>query len=140
MRTDEWNKNPMNIDCALANDLVHVVERDDRHLFYRLKFGELKRIVTYKLFPIDHRLYGYIQSHHMWTPCQKLQYHSSHASFEGRGRTLNRAIYLTAFYYRLAVRQGHDPHENWLWPWADWPKARLAPPITSSSSALHRRS
>lgn len=64
--------------------------------------------------------YDCVQSHHIKTPCQGDIGISSHTSEQSRNLSLLRAIWRTTHQYKVAIRNGHSPREEWFVPYEGW--------------------
>jgi hypothetical protein len=108
----EWN-----IDRALDNDLVKVLDRDDQAGLYTIRIGEIATPVTITL---ERRSASdattYAVSHAIKTPELTEPHRVNVQSDINPERAMRRAIRGLTSYYRLAVDAGHEPSEGWLIP------------------------
>ncbi|MBN9589024.1 MAG: hypothetical protein J0G99_08445 [Alphaproteobacteria bacterium] len=106
-----------NIDRALADDLVKVLDRDDQAGLYTLLIGEIATPVTITLERrSSSNATAYTVSHAIKTPALAEPHRANVQSDANPERALRRAIRGLTSYYRLAVDAGHSPSGDWLIP------------------------
>ncbi|MGA9796684.1 MAG: DUF6471 domain-containing protein [Rhizomicrobium sp.] len=111
------NETDWNIDRALTDDLVTVLDRDDQAGLYIIRLGNIHTPVTIGLERRSARnATTYTVSHAIKTPELTDPHRSNFQADTNPERALRRAIRGLTSYYRLAVEAGHEPSEGWLIP------------------------
>lgn len=64
--------------------------------------------------------YHFTVSHHVHTPTQAGPYHSSRTSAATESEAILEAISTTTVFLQSAIREGHEPREDWLVPNEDF--------------------
>ncbi len=106
---------PWTIDKALADDLVHLVSRDDKLGVYEFRVGKLATIISVSVGRLPSSNEGkYHRSHSIKTPKQSTAYHQSRLCWDDVPCALYQAISSITDYYRDAVKDGLVPDEAWL--------------------------
>jgi len=117
---DRWSldeNDAWNIDRALEDDLITVVERDDPAGIYRVRLGQLPIPITITLERRSSKgTTTYVVSHAIKTPEMAEPHRPVLPSDRNPERALRRAIRGLTGYYRLAVESGHVPIDDWLIP------------------------
>ena len=104
-------------DEVLDNGLVEVIERNDEMGVFVVRVGSLETPVTIELgrFMNSERT-KFTLSHVIKTPLQAGPYRTSLPFGDDPGYALHRAIDGLASWYKQAVKEGHEPSEDWLVP------------------------
>ena len=103
------------IDGVLESEFVTVIERNDDAGLYCVRIGTLATAVTIELRPAESgEMTEFVVSHAIHTPTQAGPYRTSLPFGDYPAYALHKAISGLTSYYRDAVRQGHQPSEDWL--------------------------
>ena len=104
-------------DEGLDNGLVEVIERNDEMGVFVVRIGSLETPVTIELgrFMNSERT-KFTLSHVIKPPLQAGPYRTSLPFGDDPGYALHRAIDGLTSWYKQAVKDGHEPSEDWLVP------------------------
>lgn len=104
------------VDEALQDECVSVVQRRDAEGAFLIRIGQLETVVTILLRKTWGSRTAFRQSHAIQTPRQCSPDWSCAPEAETPGDALRKAISGLTMHYRLAVREGYAPAEDWLVP------------------------
>lgn len=104
------------VDEALQDECVRVVQRCDHEGAFLIRIGKLETVVTILLRRTWGSRTAFRQSHAIQTPRQRAPDWSCAPEAETPGDALRKAISGLTTHYRLAVREGYAPAEDWLVP------------------------
>ena len=74
------------------------------------------KIKIYKSTAIESEPYHFDVSHHVHTPSQAAPYYPSHTSAKSEAEAIRQAINTTTIFIKGALREGHEPDDDWLVP------------------------
>ena len=106
------------LDEVLGNELVDVIDRNDEMGEFVIRIGSLETPIAIKLgtFMNSERT-KFTLSHAIKTPLQIGPYRTSRPFDDDPGYALHRAIDGLTSWYEKAVKEGHEPSEDWLVPY-----------------------
>lgn len=109
------NDTRWDFDSALDDDLIEVVERMDEMMHFAIRLGDLDEMIFIDLGRMassdETKVF---QSHAIATPSQAGPYRTSRPYYDDPEYALSTTISALTDYYRQAVRDGHEPSEDWL--------------------------
>jgi hypothetical protein len=95
---------------------VHWIDFDETQGVYRFRIGLLQQPITIRLHRQCNGRWWASRSHAIKTPDQLSAYRGSFRSYDSVDQALRREVSAISLYYRLAVKNGYQPHEDWLRP------------------------
>ena len=102
---------------VLTNDLITVVDADERSRTFRVRIGKLRTVVTIRVAGgATQGRYEYTASHAIRTPEQLAPYYTSVPFADTPALALAKAASDLTMFYSVATRLGHRPQESWLVP------------------------